>query len=264
MTVRGRRLTRIGRAPIRAAAITGMALTLAASAGQAIASQDDRSEGDGVPLRPSAELQAELAGTGLTAAARMDDAPSERPRAIVRIVEPSSAPTTDQTGTLAAPSPAVPSPIKRQAFPTLAEGTRLGLLQVLVPLRDARGQTIDVGHYELRYAVQPMFKEHLPTPWNRDFALLRRVGGTVDAARSGAAAVGAIENNGTDVHEEPNGPGELGELGHPLLLALMPVDEFTSSTAATGGSTSDMPMNLAALLHIGGVDLVLLVASPGQ
>ena len=92
----------------------------------------------------------------------------------------------------------------------------MGAIELRERWRDARGQSIPPGHYTLRYAVQPWFKEHLGTSEYRDFLLLLR---TSDDPGDTMAVAQAIEVSGL-----------VTDSGHPAVMALQPLESSGEST----------------------------------
>jgi hypothetical protein len=60
----------------------------------------------------------------------------------------------------------------RTNFSSIRRNELLGTITLAREWRDYRGQTVPPGTYELRYAVQPLLKDHAGTTRWRDFAIL--------------------------------------------------------------------------------------------
>ena len=60
----------------------------------------------------------------------------------------------------------------RANFSSIRRNELLGTIRFVTEWRDYRGQSVPAGTYELRYAVQPLLKDHAGTTRWRDFAIL--------------------------------------------------------------------------------------------
>ena len=60
----------------------------------------------------------------------------------------------------------------RTNFSSIRRNELLGTIELKQEWRDYRGQTVPAGTYEMRYAVQPLLKDHAGTSEWRDFAML--------------------------------------------------------------------------------------------
>ena len=60
----------------------------------------------------------------------------------------------------------------RTNFSSIRRGEILGTIKLVTEWRDYRGQRVPPGTYEMRYAVQPLLKDHAGTTRWRDFAIL--------------------------------------------------------------------------------------------
>jgi hypothetical protein len=60
----------------------------------------------------------------------------------------------------------------RTNFSSIRRNEFLGTIRLLSEWTDYRGQLVPPGTYELRYAVQPLLKDHAGTTRWRDFAIL--------------------------------------------------------------------------------------------
>ena len=65
---------------------------------------------------------------------------------------------------------------ERTLYSTIPRDSPLGVITFHRPWRDARGQAIRPGKYRMRYAVQPLLKDHAGTSLWRDFVILTRDG----------------------------------------------------------------------------------------
>jgi hypothetical protein len=122
------------------------------------------------------------------------------------------------------PSAPDASPLLRQRinYP-FAQGSLVGVLALLEPWVDARGQRITVGVYALRYVAQPLMKEHVGASEFRDTLLLLP---PEDSA--------------------PISTGDLGPLilaservfgtGHPAVIALYPADSEGPRRESSNGA----------------------------
>jgi hypothetical protein len=61
---------------------------------------------------------------------------------------------------------------ERAFFSSISRGEILARIRFHVAWRDARGQEVPPGTYTLRYAVQPVLKDHAGTSRWRDFAII--------------------------------------------------------------------------------------------
>ncbi|HWB83430.1 MAG TPA: hypothetical protein VG675_04775 [Bryobacteraceae bacterium] len=66
------------------------------------------------------------------------------------------------------------------AFPTIQQGTFLGILQFPGKGADRRGQTINAGVYTLRYSLNPVNGDHGGIAPQRDFALMTPIANDTD------------------------------------------------------------------------------------
>jgi hypothetical protein len=64
------------------------------------------------------------------------------------------------------------SPEERVTLPMIPKGALMGVLRVVTPTSDSRGQTIPGGVYTLRYGVVPNDAKHEGAAPQRDFLLL--------------------------------------------------------------------------------------------
>ena len=102
----------------------------------------------------------------------------------------------------------------RTRYATITRGEPLALVTLLQPWQDFRAQTVPPGTYVLRYAVQPLLKDHAGTsPW-RDFGILT---GTQQSRHPYVVALVAPEDatfvldlKGVRVGVQFEGTGELG------------------------------------------------------
>ena len=90
---------------------------------------------------------------------------------------------------------------ERASYSQITRGEFLGTIRIHKSFRDYRGNEIPPGAYSLRYAVQPVMKDHAGTSKWRDFAIV-----------------------------EPDPPRD----GHPWVLALVPPQE-TATVVSIGG-----------------------------
>jgi hypothetical protein len=60
----------------------------------------------------------------------------------------------------------------RANFSSIRRNELLATIEFEQEWRDYRGQTVPAGTYEMRYAVQPLLKDHAGTSEWRDFAIL--------------------------------------------------------------------------------------------
>jgi hypothetical protein len=105
------------------------------------------------------------------------------------------------------PPPRDPPPPRVLA--RLPAGALIGALSVARPWLDYRDQQVPPGAYTLRYAVQPLLKEHAGVSPYRDFLLLVAAGDDDGQARSDEAWI--------DLSRKVTGTG------HPAVLALLPI-----------------------------------------
>jgi hypothetical protein len=91
----------------------------------------------------------------------------------------------------------------------IAPGALVGALELFAPWSDFRDQTIAPGSYELRYAAQPVMKEHRGVSEFRDFVLL--------------VAPGALRTKTRDPAELQIASRRVSGTAHPAVLALYPV-----------------------------------------
>lgn len=111
--------------------------------------------------------------------------------------------------TIQLPAKTSVQPANRIAFPILMPGDVLGVISLPRPFSDYRNQQIQPGTYVLRYAVQPLLKDHLGVSEWRDFALLV----PPDAGGSGEFLPESRKVSGTS---------------HPAVLALLPAQSRES------------------------------------
>jgi hypothetical protein len=104
----------------------------------------------------------------------------------------------------------------RILYPQISPGTLIGVVRFSRTWEDARGQPIPAGVYTLRYAVQPLLKEHTGVSEHRDFVVV------IPAASDD----GRIEGQ-----EEAIARSRSADGSHPSVLALVPPGDAASSTA---------------------------------
>jgi hypothetical protein len=105
----------------------------------------------------------------------------------------------------------------------ITPGSFVGAMEVRTPWTDARGQPIPPGVYTLRYALQPLTKDHLGLSPRRDFLLL------APAARDRDPA---IER---DVEKLWAAGREASGTGHPAVLGLGPPGDGRGTGVRIGG-----------------------------
>ncbi len=113
--------------------------------------------------------------------------------------------------------------LQRSAYP-IRPGAFVGVARIPAPWTDSRGQTVPAGTYSLRYALQPLTKDHFGTTPHRDFLLLLPLARDTDPAlRPDPTALGTASR-------------EVSATGHPAVIALLPADrdEPTATRAHAG------------------------------
>jgi hypothetical protein len=104
----------------------------------------------------------------------------------------------------------------------IVPGTLIGAVEVLDVWTDARGQPIRPGVYTLRYALQPLTKDHHGVSAGRDFLVL------VPAARDRSPAVRP------DFDELVAASRLASGTGHPAIIALVPLSDDEPDTIRLG------------------------------
>ena len=89
-------------------------------------------------------------------------------------------------------------------------GEFVGVARILAPWIDAKGQRIPSGVYSLRYALQPLTKDHFRTAVQRDFLLM------LPAAKDPNPALR------TDLDALLAASRQVSRTGHPAVIALAP------------------------------------------
>ncbi len=92
----------------------------------------------------------------------------------------------------------------------IAPGAFIGAMEVRTPWTDARGQSIAPGLYTLRYALQPLTKDHFHLSPRRDFLVLAPAARDRDPATM------------DDVEKVWALGREASDTGHPAVLGLKP------------------------------------------
>jgi hypothetical protein len=108
-----------------------------------------------------------------------------------------------------------PPPRDRVNFDVLAPGALLGLVRLSGAGTDSRGQRVDPGTCVLRYAIQPIFKEHLGVSRFRDFALL------IPADQDGLSP---SESQDESIARSRAASGG----GHPIVVSVLPIEDRTA------------------------------------
>jgi hypothetical protein len=103
----------------------------------------------------------------------------------------------------------------RILYPQISPGTLVGVLRLSRAWTDARGQPIPAGIYTLRYAVQPLMKEHTGVSEHRDFVVV------IPAASDDGSAEG---------QDEAVVRSRSAEGSHPLVFALVPAGDAAPNT----------------------------------
>ena len=111
--------------------------------------------------------------------------------------------------------------LQRSSY-AIVPGTLIGAVEVLDAWTDARGQPIRPGVYTLRYALQPLTKDHHGVSPGRDFLVL------VPAARDRSPAVRP------DFDELVAESRLASGTGHPAIIALVPLSEDDPDTIRLG------------------------------
>ena len=131
----------------------------------------------------------------------------------------------------------------RVRYTALVPGELVGALRVSGSWSDARGQRVEPGVYVLRYAVQPLLKEHVGVSAYRDFLLLARA--ELDPGR---AAI---------LQDEATRLSRVSSRGsHPLVMSLRPADEIPAGPRVANGGDGEKILVAA----IGGLRLAVVVS----
>ena len=129
--------------------------------------------------------------------------------------------------------PARPTPALQERFSyqrsayEIRPGSFVGVARLLAPWTDAKGQRIPAGLYSLRYALQPLTKDHFGTTPDRDFLLMLPAGKDGNPApRKDFEAMLAASRG-------------ISGTGHPAVIALVPPDsrDTDATYARAGGLT---------------------------